>query len=235
MRRKVDRPVVLACDEAYQPAACVCLTSLFLNSPDVEFVTYLLTDSPNDKFGQAVARLNATFGRDIKIAYVEPQQVSQFVRSLGPIDIPAHISPAALLRLLAAEVLPLDSFLYLDCDIVVQESVAYLLTLDVGDNLVAAVPDGLAQPDGRKRVRCDRSETYFNTGVLAINTKAWRKAGGLARIREICLEYRGRLSAADQDIVNVLCRSAKVMLEPHWNTLLNDFLLGQDWSTLDVD
>src|SRR5215510_6826162 len=115
MRRKSDRPVVLACDEAYQPAALVCLTSLYLNSPDVEFRTYLVTDAPNDRLKESVRRLADTFGRDIKLALVGGDAVKQFSASLGPIGGPSYISRAALLRLALPELLPGDSFLYLDC------------------------------------------------------------------------------------------------------------------------
>ena len=68
MRRQVSRPLVLTADAAYQPAACVCLTSVFLATPDVAFTTHIFTDEPTEQLARAVARLRTTFDRYIAIA-----------------------------------------------------------------------------------------------------------------------------------------------------------------------
>jgi lipopolysaccharide biosynthesis glycosyltransferase len=235
MRRKSDRPVVLACDEAYQPAALVCLTSLFLNSPDVEFRTYVVTDAPNDTLKAAVRRLADMFSRDIKLALVSAESVKQFSASLGPIGGPSYISRAALLRLALPELLPGESFVYLDCDIVVQDSIAELLQTPLGDHLAAAATDGLAAANGHKHLRFPAHEPYINTGVLVVNARAWRASGGLGRIGQICHDHRGKLGAADQDIVNLFCRGRKKLLDRRWNTLQHDFLFSGDWSPFDPE
>jgi lipopolysaccharide biosynthesis glycosyltransferase len=234
MRRPCQRTVVLACDEAYQPAACVCLMSAFVNSPDIEFRTYLVTDAPNDRLTAAVRRLSDTFIRDIRIAAIEPDQARGLVKSLGPVDVQAHITSATMLRLAIPDLLPIESFLYLDCDIVVQDSLGELLSIDLGDNLVAAATDGLNAANGHKHLRLAPSEPYINTGVLVVNARAWRDSGGLRRVGQICRDHRGRLGAADQDIVNMFCLTRKLLLERRWNTLQHDFLFSGDWSSLDV-
>src|SRR5262245_2984662 len=179
VRGKVDRPVVLACDSAYQPAACVCLTSMFLNSPDVEFVSYIVTDTPNAQLKDAARRLADTFKRDVKLAVVGAEALQSFTASLGPVGGPSYISRAAFLRLALPELLPVDSFLYVDCDIVVQDSVGELLRLPLGDHMIAAATDGLAAANGHKHLRFAPTEPYINTGVLVVNARAWRSSGGL--------------------------------------------------------
>jgi lipopolysaccharide biosynthesis glycosyltransferase len=235
MRRKSDRPVVLACDEAYQPAACVCLTSLFLNSADVEFITYLVTDAPNERLSAAMRRLADTFKRDIRIAALDSGQVRALIDSLGPLDLPAHISPATMIRLALPELLSADSFLYVDCDMVVQESVKYLLGLDLGGNIVAAAAEVARGDWGRRNLSLGASDAYVNAGLLVVDAKAWRAHGGLRRVGEIGKRYGAKLVAADQDIINVFCRSRVLVLERRWNTLQQDFMMAGGWETFDVD
>jgi lipopolysaccharide biosynthesis glycosyltransferase len=235
MRTRTKRSVVLACDESYQPAACVCLTSLFLNSPDVDFITYLVTDAPNQRLSDAARRLADVFGRDIKIAVVGADALQRFSASLGPIGGPAYISRAAFLRLALPELLSDEAFVYLDCDIVVQDSIAPLLQLELGDSLAAAAGDGLNAANGRKHLRFAPDEPYINTGVLVVNARAWRATGGLGRVGQICHDHRGKLGAADQDIVNLFCRGRKKLLDRRWNTLQHDFLFSGDWSSFDPE
>jgi lipopolysaccharide biosynthesis glycosyltransferase len=226
---------VLACDATYQPAAIVCLTSLYLNSPDVEFTTFVVTDAPGGPLGQATGKLSAIYSRDIKIAAIGANALEQFATSLGPVGGPSYISRAAFLRLALPELLPDDSFLYLDCDMVVQESVAALLDLDLGDRLVAGATDGLAAASGHKHLRFAADEPYLNTGVLVVNARGWRQEGSFKRIMEICRAHRGRLGAADQDIVNLFCQGRKILLERRWNTLQHDYLFSGDWSGFDPE
>lgn len=234
VRAKCERPVVLACDANYQPAASVCLTSVFLNSPDVEFRTYLVTDTPGERLTATIRRLADTFNRDIKIATIGAEAFREFAASLGPIGGPSYISPAAFMRLALPDLLPVDSFVYLDCDIVVQDSIGALLRFELGDALVAAASEGMNAAARHKYLRLAAAEPYVNTGVLVVNARAWRESGGLGRVRAICRDHRGRLGAADQDIINLFCLGRKRLLERRWNTLQHDFLFTDDWESLDV-
>lgn len=235
MRRTSSRPVVLACDANYQPAAIVCLTSAFLNSPDIEFASYIVTDAPGERLTQAVRQLSDIFRRKIEIAAVAADAFKSLTQSLGPVDGPSYISAAAFMRLALPELLPFDSFLYLDCDLVVQDSLGALLSLDVADVLVAAASEGMNAAARHKYLRLPAGEPYVNTGVLVVNAKAWRESGGLKRVIRICTAHRGRLGAADQDIINLFCLGRKRVLDQRWNTLQADYLFSDGWDKLDVD
>lgn len=235
MRRQRERPVVLVCDEAYQPAACVCLTSLFINSPEVEFRTFIVTDAPNDRLASAMRRLGDMFARDIRIAAIDAAQAQSLVRSLGPIEIQAHISSATMLRLAVPDLLPIDSFLYLDCDMVVQDNIDPLLQIDLGGHILAAVAEGARAEWGRQHLGLGTAEVYVNAGVLLVDAKGWRQEGGLRRVAEICRQYGDRLAAADQDIINLFSRMRTVELESRWNIQQQDFMMGGGWEKLDPE
>lgn len=236
MRARRERPVVLTCDANYQPAAMVCLTSAFLNCGDVEFTTYIVTDEVSERFASAVRALGGTFGRDVRIARMGAEQARRVIATLGSTQLPPHLTDAAFWRLVVPELLPHDSFLYLDCDLIVQASLDHLLRLDVGRHVVAAVPEQAQAEWGRRNLRLPADASYFNSGVMILDARNWRAAGGFLRAAEICRANGPRIVTADQDVLNLMlsergCRH----LDPEWNTLQQDLMLSGRIDAFDID
>ena len=75
-----------------------------------------------------------------------------------------------------------ERVLYLDCDMLVREDVAYLLELDLEGNSIAAVRDSIgALITGRRDLKENRdifdpADYYFNAGRVLIDIAKWREA-----------------------------------------------------------
>jgi lipopolysaccharide biosynthesis glycosyltransferase len=187
--------------------------------------------------------LAAVHGRDkIKIYYYCDSSLSAGVRAvlaaycdkLGVGLRFMEIDPARFQGLHANERLPLlcwyrvcladflpevDRILYLDTDIVALEPVDEIFNMDMGDKLAGVVNDHLAAiafPEVAKRVNIPY-EDYFNSGVMLLNLKAIREAGGGDRILKIARANMDRLYFPDQDALNLALGPRSIMLDPRWN------------------
>lgn len=137
---------------------------------------------------------------------------------LKPFPVDGHITPAAYLRLVLAEVLPpgMQRVLYLDCDILVRRSLDELWSLDLGDHVLAAVA-APNDPENCRRLRLDPARGYFNSGVLLIDLDRYRRFGIHQHAVEFVRRCPERLRWHDQDVLNHLLRHHWQPLADCWN------------------
>ena len=125
------------------------------------------------------------------------------------LDLAWDISLSAYGRLFVGSILPqnVDRVIYLDCDMIVRNSLNQLWSADIGQYIIAAVQDDVT--DGTKAaVSLRPEEQYFNSGMLLIDLKKWREQ----KIEDKCLafikERNGRVIHHDQGVLNgVFCNN----------------------------
>ena len=130
-------------------------------------------------------------------------------------------------RVFLPELLPdLDKILYLDCDLIVCDSLAELFDTDLANNWVGAVTNVFQHNHLHRpaELGLEGPEVYFNAGVLLMNLREMRRD----HCTEALLEY-GRRNAAqlewrDQDALNVVLGGRRLPLHPRWNCM-NSVLL----------
>src|ERR1700757_482143 len=115
MRKQVSRPVVFSADGAYAFPTLVSMTSLFLNSPHLDFDTYWVTsDRPtganNPAVTAAIDKLSDTFARRIPIVPVDDSHFESFS---PPSQLP-YLGNVTYNWFLIPTVVHCDSFLLLD-------------------------------------------------------------------------------------------------------------------------
>ena len=65
----------------------------------------------------------------------------------------------------------IERLLYMDCDMIALDDVAKLWTVDLGENIIAAVEDaGVPSTFGKMAIPAE-SMCYFNSGLLLIDVK----------------------------------------------------------------
>lgn len=223
MRKSFSRPLVLSCDNAYAPATLVCLTSVFLNSPGIDFDTYWLTTNRgnsayNPEVIAAVEKISDMFARRVQFV---PTDDSCFENFIPPKLLP-YLGNVTYNWLLIPSLIECGSFLLLDSDVIVQENLDYLFSLDIGDKMIAGVSNGTEGENTRLGLPAP-DEEYINTGVMIVNAARWRKE----HVFDSLMEWYARNSKVarlgDQDIINAVLLGRKVILDRKWNTQLHTF------------
>ena len=117
-----------------------------------------------------------------------------------------------------------DKVLYLDSDIVILSDIADLYNVDMGDNLLAAVPDDVIQTIevfreyAEKVVGVATYKNYFNAGILLMNLDELRKFKFQEKFLYLLEKVKFSV-AQDQDYLNRLCKGRVKLLENTWDRM----------------
>ena len=208
-------PVFFAVDNGYIPFLGVALKSLIDNT------------SNENKYAIKILYISVTEENKEKIKKYEKENISiEFVdlnKQLNEIKEKLYTrnyySNTTYYRLFLPELYPqYDRAVYIDSDTVCLADIAELYNVDMGDNLIAAVPDGAVQSieifqDYVERVvGVADYNNYFNAGVIVMNLKELRKYKFKEKF--VYLLEKNRFEVAqDQDYLNRLCKGRVKILD----------------------
>ena len=214
-------PVFFAVDNGYIPFLSVALRSLIDNT------------SKENIYAIKILYTNVTEENKIKIKKYETENISiEFVdlnKQLEEIKEKLYtrnyFSNTTYYRLFIPELYPeYDKAVYIDSDTVCLSDIAELYNTDMGDNLIAAVSDGVVQTlkpfqDYVERVvGVADYNNYFNAGVIVMNLKELREY----KFEEKFIYMLGKIRfevAQDQDYLNRLCKGRVKIIDYSWNRM----------------
>ncbi|MFO1121467.1 MAG: glycosyltransferase [Hyphomicrobiales bacterium] len=146
-----------------------------------------------------------------------------------------HLPLAVYLRLLLADSIDASKVVYVDSDTLVLKDLTQLFAIDLGDSMLAGVPD----PGGEQFSRVPRHEgdPYLNSGVLVMNLDLMRRDGFLAKCESIHDRYGRALTWQDQCILNKYAEGRKIALPAMWNRLVqsNSLSLSETEQAISAD
>lgn len=221
-------PVVLAADDSYVPMLTTTIYSMLSNAAPRRHYDIVVLE--RDITREHQLRMMRFFSR-FENSTLRFVNVGNLVEGYGLTTNNPHISIETYYRFLIQQVLPFyEKVLYLDSDLVVRDDVARLFDVELGDTLLGAVRDidflgNLGYRDG-KRLRYAREVlgmsdpySYFQAGVLLLNTAAMRK---LHTIEEwLSFATDARFIYNDQDVLNAKCEGRVTYLDASWNVMID--------------
>lgn len=145
-----------------------------------------------------------------------------------------YITKSCYLRLYAPYIINEKRLLYLDPDIVCQGSIEELYNIDLGDNIIAASENMLqADMEYLREIMLDgialpENATYFNSGVLLIDTEKYKDYVALHQLDEFLKARSDTLEYHDQDAINFLFYKKIKRIENIYNYQIN----AVDWWNL---
>ena len=219
----------IACtiDNNYIRHCAVMLRSLYEVNKQNDINVYIVHDQLDSLQRATLARYLGEFLSSISFIQINPDLLHGF-------PVHGHITIATYFRLLLPAVLPwaVDRVLFMDCDMIVVDSLRELWDMNLRGAPMAAVIDR-SQKENRERIGLANSSYYFNAGVLLIDLQAWREQDVLSRGIRFAQTHADRLEFWDQDVLNHLFEGAWLPFEARWNALphlwsLNRALKGSD-------
>ncbi len=134
-------------------------------------------------------------------------------------------------RLGIARILPpsYDRVVYLDCDMIVRKDLKELLLIDLGGKTVGAVADCYQEQRLKHLKRLCASipslptpakPMYFNSGMLVIDLNRWKDHGIEEKVLRFLRENPDKISAADQDALNIIFLNDQKELSQKYNFLV---------------
>lgn len=129
-------------------------------------------------------------------------------------------------RILLPQLLNKDihRILYLDCDVIVNDNLDELFTMDMESKSIAACLDIQAyNPNHYRRLNYDSRLRYICAGVLLMNLDMWREKKLSHEIVDFAKTNREKIMWPDQDSINYICRDDKIILPSKYGVLVPFF------------
>lgn len=123
-------------------------------------------------------------------------------------------------RLFICKLVPqsIDKILYLDSDILVRNSLDNLYSINIDNYYAAAVRDCISD-NVKKNIGISKCDEYFNSGIILINLKKWRKNNIEEEFLSFLQQHLGKLQYIDQDIFNGVLTDKVKVLHPKYNVM----------------
>jgi len=215
--------VFFASGDDFVPHLATAITSILKNSLPSETYRFHILDggiTSNNKEKLNICKKI----KDFEIEYIKVDTALFENCPLTPEC--CHIPKQTYYRYIIPKLKPdLEKCLYLDSDIVVEDSLSEFWNINLEDNYVAAIEELYegASDDARRL----GIKTTFNAGVLLINIKKWVEDGisDLLFQNTAKLQKSGILKWQDQDVMNYTFKDRVKFVSPRFNLQWNAFIV----------
>jgi len=214
--------VSMSFDDRYLTAFTVLVTSILKNNAGNPIHVHAVASGLSRQQKRKLNKLLRDNGGRMIYYKISDERVKDFY-----IPEDSHLTISSYYRLCIADLVPddVEKLLYLDTDIVVNNSIAGLFDLDLGKYAVGAVTEYCTNTI-RPELGITSSDMYFNSGVLLINVKQWRKQGITERAINFILANPEKLIFADQDALNAVFAGKYFRLAGKYNVIHADVPAG---------
>lgn len=212
--------IVLAADKNYVPYMAVTIASIHQNAEaGLNYDIIVLADGITEEQKEQLRLYEA---KNFSIRYVDVRQLLAGMDA-GLFKSRGIWSAAACYRLFIPQLMPdYEKVLYLDCDILVKDSLKDLFAVDLSGFQAGCVYDEVRYTAAPDRVR-DITENlglkdwrrYFNSGVVLFNIKEIKPQKFAKDFTEAL--QRPKLPFLDQDVLNILWQGKFKPLDGVWN------------------
>jgi lipopolysaccharide biosynthesis glycosyltransferase len=203
-------PVVYCFDEGYAPYAAVSTLTLAANSRSALKVYWIVPQEEQSTILPILAAVEQKTAQSIQLIAVPADHFDNW-------RIVNHISRAGYFRLLIATLIAESRAIYVDADTLVLSDLEPLYSTDMGDHLLAGVPD---PGESRSTVPRRDGDPYLNSGVLLMNLDALREDDFLAKAQALYQAHEQELVWIDQCLINKYAEGRKLVVSSRWNRLL---------------
>ena len=125
-----------------------------------------------------------------------------------------HVTLPTYFRFKLSDFLPdLEKVLYLDCDVIVKNSLKELFSINLNDYAVAMVKDVESKRESERL----GLKNYFNAGVMLVNLDYWRKNNVKDKLFDYAKNNPKNILWQDQDIINIVLSNEIKPINLKWN------------------
>jgi len=206
-------PVCFVTDENYAKYMGVTITSILKNGKNDNYAFYVLDKGITTK---TKSKLTKLCKNKAEIKFIDVTKFSDRFDSLK--QKASYISKSSYYKFAIAELLPeLEKVIYLDCDLIISQSLKELYNSDVSDYLLGAVEDvgytywAQLREDLKLKFQC------INSGVMLINCKKWRDEHLMETLLQCASEPEKVGKGQDQPVINYVCKDRILFLDLKFN------------------
>lgn len=215
--------IVYASDDRFAEILGVSLVSLYENSKDMDDIVVYVLDSGIKQENRIKLQSVCQEYLRTEILFIPAKDISKKL-SMNVATDRGSLSQYA--RLFVSSDLPnnLGRVLYLDCDIIVKQSIRELWNFNLCGKTIGALMDAFSKYY-RVNIDLEESDIMFNSGVMLIDLERWRKGKVEEKLLKFISKKKGRIQQGDQGALNAVLSHDTCCFEPRFNsvTIFYDF------------
>lgn len=201
--------IALCTDDNYANHCAICVTSILENNKDNQCHIYILTNGLTESNEKKFEELSKYYKQNIEIKTLDMYRLEGLQET-------NHLGRSMYFRFMLPEVVAGNRVLYLDCDIIVRNSLADLFATDLAEFACGVVEDQCGD-DVRLHNPIMMFSRYFNSGVLFMNLDYWRKNNVAQDLVDFIANFKGQLMCPDQDALNAVLEGKVKFLDYKYN------------------
>lgn len=221
-------PVILACSDEYVPHAAEVVQSLIDHSSEDFNYDLIFLHTTVTKSNQRVIEGMITKYPNVSIRFFDVGEIMQRWK----MQVHRYYSVETFYRLLIPQLLyKYEKVIYLDSDLTILRDIAYLFTIDIGENLLAATldPGMIARFEMEPEIAdyfenillLKKPRLYFQAGVLVFNIRKFNEVFMPYELLNFAASYLYQY--VDQDVLNVKCNGSVYILDERWNVMTDSW------------
>lgn len=191
--------VLFSSDNHYAQHLGAAMQSLLENNQDFTVIRiYVIDNEISDLSKEKLCRIATKFS-NVSLFWIPFEKW----KSQLQLNMTWSISISAYARLFVAEMIPaeIDRILYLDCDMIVCDSLQNLWDTDLRGCVLGAVQDSISDST-KNAVGLLPEEPYCNSGMLLIDLAKWRELDIGTKCVHFIAEKNGSVVHHDQGVLN---------------------------------
>lgn len=215
--------IVYASDDKFAEILGVSLVSLYENSRDMnDIIVYVLDSGIKKENRDKILTVCREYERT-DVQFIQAKDISKKLEMKVSTD---RGSLSQYARLFVSSDLPenLGRVIYLDCDIIIKQSICELWNLDLHGKTIGALMDAFSKYY-RANIDLEENDIMFNSGVMLIDLDKWRKDRVEDKLLEFISRKNGWIQQGDQGALNAVLSKDTYCFEPRFNsvTIFYDF------------
>lgn len=215
--------IVYASDDKFAEILGVSIVSLYENSKDMDDIIVYVLDSGISSENRDKLLTVCREYKKTDIHFIPAKDISKKLEMEVSTD---RGSLSQYARLFVSSDLPekLARILYLDCDIIIKQSICELWNLDLHGKTIGALMDAFSKYY-RANIDLEENDIMFNSGVMLIDLDKWRQNKIEDKLLEFISRKNGWIQQGDQGALNAVLSKDTYCFEPRFNsvTIFYDF------------
>ena len=205
-----NQVIAFCFDKNYAKYCQVALFSLLVSNGGNITVYCVFTEDVSQIDLDNIKLLSTRF--NVNLQFLKVPDVSEITN----FNTSFHFTKAIFLRLLLPDLLlKEDKILYLDCDVIVNKSLANLYDTNLEHYKYAGVIDKNASITSN--IDPTFKKNYVNSGVLLMNLKGLREDNSFKKMKELYDQYASTLTWVDQCLINIYAHQNLLILDEKYN------------------
>ena len=208
--------VVFSSDDNYAPHLGAAIYSLICCNSGFEHIMVYIIDNEIREENRKKLSAIVNIASNAEIIWIPFEKYREKLK----LNLMWNISISSYARLFIAEMVPesVKRIIYLDCDMIVCQSLKELWDTDLNGKTIGVVQDTVGCR-AKEQLSLSMNERYFNAGLLLIDLDAWRKHGIGAKCLHFLEAYNGQVYHHDQGVLNGVLCNEKCILTMKYNTI----------------